>query len=143
MVAASIDAVALAPRDSRRRKINRRRLPAKLRWVEQVVDVENKACGCRDSALHIIGKDVSERLDVVPTTFRVIVTRCPRYSCRGCRAACVEALVLAHIIGGGLPTQALVTQVLESKYADHLPLYRQAQICARQGVQLDRSKLAD
>ena len=55
----------------------------------------------------------------------------------------VQAAAVARLIEGGLPTEATVAQVLVSKYADHLPLYRQAQIYARQGVKLDRSTLAD
>ena len=86
---------------------------------------------------------MAERLDVVPATFRVLVTRRPRYGCRSCESAVVQAPALARIIEGGLPTEALIAQVLVSKYADHLPLYRQAQIYARQGIQLDRSTLAD
>jgi len=49
----------------------------------------------------------------------------------------------AGMIEGGLPTEAAVAQVLVSKYADRLPLYRQAQIYARQGINPDRSTLAD
>lgn len=143
LVAASLDAVAVVPREPRRRKTNRGRLPAHLERVEQVVDIENKVCGCCGGTLHVIGQDVAERLDVVPATFRVLVTRRPRYGCRGCEAAPVQAPAPAHIITGGLPSEALVAQVLVSKYADHLPLYRQAQIYARQGVELDRSTLAD
>jgi transposase len=55
----------------------------------------------------------------------------------------VQALAPARLIEGGLPTEATVAHVLVSKFADHLPLYRQAQIYARQGVALDRSTLAD
>lgn len=127
----------------RPRKVNRGALPAHLERIEQVVDVEDKACPCCGGALHQIGEDVSERLDVVPTTFRVLVTRRPRYGCRSCESAVVQAPAPAHIVEGGIPTEALIAQVLVSKYADHLPLYRQAQIYARQGVQLDRSTLAD
>lgn len=143
VVAASLDAVAVSPREPRRRKTNRGRLPAHLERVEQVIDIENKACGCCGGTLHVIGEDVAERLDVVPATFRVLVTRRPRYGCRGCKAAPVQAPAPAHIVTGGLPGEALVAHVLVSKYADHLPLYRQAQIYARQGVELDRSTLAD
>lgn len=101
------------------------------------------ACPCCGSALHQIGEDVAERLDVVPTTLRVLVTRRPRYGCRSCESAVVQAPAPARIVEGGIPTEALIAQVLVSKYADHLPLYRQAQIYARQGIQLDRSTLAD
>jgi transposase len=55
----------------------------------------------------------------------------------------VQAPAPPRLIEGGIPTEATVAQVLVSKYADHLPLYRQAQIYARQGVTLDRSTLAD
>jgi len=55
----------------------------------------------------------------------------------------VQAPAPARIVEGGIPTEALIAQVLVAKYADHLPLYRQAQIYARQGIQLDRSTLAD
>jgi len=125
------------------RKTNRGSLPAHLKRIEQLIDVENKACPCCSGALHQIGEDVSERLDVVPTTFRVLVTRRPRYGCRACESAVVQAPAPARIVESGIPTEALIAQVLVSKYADHLPLYRQAQIYARQGIQLDRSTLAD
>jgi len=124
-------------------KINRGSLPAHLERIEQVIDVEDRACPCCGGALHQIGEDVSERLDVVPTTFRVLVTRRPRYGCRACESAVVQAPAPARIVEGGIPTEALIAQVLVSKYADHLPLYRQAQIYARQGIRLDRSTLAD
>ena len=55
----------------------------------------------------------------------------------------MQAPAPARLIEGGMPTEATIAQVLVSKYADHLPLYRQAQIYARQGIDLDRSTLAD
>jgi transposase len=136
------DKASRTPTD-RPRKTNRGSLPAHLERIEQVVDVEDKACPCCGGALHQIGEDVAERLDVVPTTFRVLVTRRPRYGCRSCESAVVQAPAPARIVEGGIPTEALIAQVLVAKYADHLPLYRQAQIYARQGIQLDRSTLAD
>src|SRR5688572_26230245 len=84
-----------------------------------------------------------ERLDVIPAPLRVIVTRRPKYGCRACESAVIQAPAPARLIEGGLPTEALVAQVLVAKYADHLPLYRQSQIYARQGIALDRSTLAD
>jgi len=134
---------AATPTSARSRKTNRGSLPAHLERIEQVVDVDDKACPCCGGALHQIGEDISERLDVVPTTFRVLVTRRPRYGCRSCESAVVQAPAPARIVEGGIPTEAVIAQVLVSKYADHLPLYRQAQIYARQGIQLDRSTLAD
>jgi len=140
---AARDAATGQSRSDRPRKTNRGSLPAHLERIEQVVDIEDKVCPCCGGALHQIGEDVSERLDVVPITFRVLVTRRPRYGCRGCESAVVQAPAPARIVEGGIPTEALIAQVLVAKYADHLPLYRQAQIYARQGIQLDRSTLAD
>src|SRR6478672_2124157 len=111
--------------------------------IETVVDVENKACPCCAGALHLIGEDRAERLDIVPAQLRVLVVRRPKYACRACEDVVIQAPAPARLIEGGLPTEATVAQVLVSKYADHLPLYRQAQIYARQGVNLDRSTLAD
>ncbi len=91
----------------------------------------------------MIGEDVSERLDVTPARFKVIVTRRPKCACRSCEGEVAQAPAQERLIEGGVPTEALVAHVVVSKYTDHLPLYRQAQIYARQGVDLDRSTLAD
>ncbi len=126
-----------------KRRMNRGSLPAHLPRIEMVVDIEDHSCpGCRN-ALHRIGEDVSERLDIIPAQLRVLVVRRPKYACRACEEVVVQAPAPARLIEGGLPTEATVAQVLISKYADHLPLYRQAQIYARQGIMLDRSTLAD
>jgi len=141
-VQAGLD-VATRPETERTRKVNRGSLPAHLERIEQVVDLDDKTCTCCGGDLHVIGEDVAERLDVVPVTFRVLVTRRPRYGCRACEAAPVQAPAPARIVEAGLPTEALIAHVLVGKYADHLPLYRQAQIYARQGIHLDRSTLSD
>jgi len=126
-----------------KRRANRGALPAHLPRIETVVDVVSPICPGCSGALHRIGEDVAERLDIVPAQFRVLVVRRPKYACRSCQDVVVQASAPARLIEGGLPTEATVAQVLVSKYADHLPLYRQAQIYARQGVNLDRSTLAD
>ena len=123
--------------------VNRGALPKHLPREEIVIEPDDQTCpGCR-AEMHRIGEDVAERLDVIPAQFRVIVTRRPRYGCRACEGAVVQAPAPARLIEGGLPTEALVAHVLVGKYADHLPLYRQSQIYARQGIELDRSTLAD
>ena len=118
-------------------------LPAHLPRIERVIDLDDKACPCCRGELHRIGEDVAERLDIVPAQFRVIVTRRPKYACRACEGTVVQAPAPGHVVEGGLPTEALVAQVITSKYADHCPLYRQAGIYARQGIDLDRATLAD
>ena len=80
-----------------------------------------------------IGEDRAEMLDYVPAQLRVRVIRRPRYGCRACEAAVVQAPAPERPIDGGMATEALLAHVLVNKYADHLPLYRQAQIFARQG----------
>jgi transposase len=126
-----------------KRRTNRGSLPAHLPRIEQVVDIDDKTCPCCAGALHKIGEDVAERLDVIPAQFRVLVVRRPKYACRACQEVVVQAPAPSRLIEGGMPTEALVAHVVVSKYADHCPLYRQAQIYSRQGIDLDRSTLAD
>ena len=137
------DDAALKRARGQRRRANRGALPKHLPRLETVIEPESLDCPCCGGALHAIGENVSERLDVIPAQFRVLVTRRPRYACRGCTEGVVQAPAPARLITGGLPTEAMVAHVLVGKYADHLPLYRQAQIFARQGLALDRSTLAD
>jgi transposase len=122
---------------------NRGALPEELPRVEQVIDVETKVCPCCGGALHLIGEDKAEMLDYVPAHFRVRLIRRPRYACRSCEEAVVQAPAPERPIDGGMATEALLAHVLVNKYSDHLPLYRQAQIFARQGVTLDRSTLCN
>jgi transposase len=122
---------------------NRGALPAHLPRAEIVIDVEDKRCPCCGGAMHVIGEDVAEMLDVVPALYCVKVIRRPRYGCRGCEGAVVQAPAPERPLTGGIATEALLAQVLVAKYSDHLPLYRQAQIFARNGIDLDRSTLAN
>jgi transposase len=92
--------------------------------------------------MHVIGEETSERLDVIPAQFRVIVTHRPKYACRACEGTLVQQPAPERLIKGGLPTEAMVAHVLVAKYAWHLPLYRQAQMFLAQGLKLDRSTLA-
>ena len=118
------------------------RLPEHLERIERVIEPESLECPCGCGEMVKIGEDRTERLDCVPAQLRVIVTVRPKYACRTCETGVAQAPAADHLIEGGLPTEALIAQVLVSKYADHLPLYRQAQIFARSGIQLDRGTLA-
>src|SRR4051795_37556 len=131
------------PRPPRVRRRNLGALPTHLPRIEVLVDVEDKSCPCCGEALHVIGEDTSEMLDIVPAQLRVKVIRRPRYGCLACQEAVVQAPAPERPITGGMATEALLAHVLVAKYADFLPLYRQAQIFARQGVELDRSTLCD
>lgn len=128
---------------TRPRAVNRGALPVHLPREEIIIEPDSTVCPCCQSAMHVMGEDRSERLDVIPAQFKVIVTRRPKYACRRCGDGVVQAPAPTRLIEGGIPTENLIAHVLVSKYADHLPLYRQAQIYARQGVDLDRSTLAD
>jgi transposase len=122
---------------------NRGSLPAHLPRVEVTVDIADKTCACCRAPLHQIGEDRSEMLDIVPAQLRVRVIRRPRYGCRACEGGVAQAPAPERPIDGGMATEALLAQVLVGKFADHLPLYRQSQIFARQGVELDRSTLCN
>jgi transposase len=132
---------AVQEQGAARRRTNRGQLPAHLPREVVVIEPEAQSCPCCGGGLHVIGEDTSERLDRVPAKLRVIVTRRPKYACRSCTDGVVQAPAPERLVVGGLPTEALVADVLVAKYADHLPLYRQAQILARDGVQIDRSTL--
>ncbi len=132
-----------APRPRRARRRNLGALPAHLPRVEVLVDVAGKSCPCCGGALHVLGESREEMLDIVPAELRVKVIRRPRYGCRACESAVVQAPAPERPITGGMATEALLAQVLVAKFCDHLPLYRQAVIFARQGIELDRSTLAD
>lgn len=117
-------------------------LPADLPRVEQVIEPATLICPCGCGVMHKIGEDRTERLDIVPAQLRVIVTVRPKYACRICTDGVTQAPARIHLIMGGLPTEATLAHVLVSKYADHLPLYRQSQILARAGLDLHRAVLA-
>jgi len=122
------------PAAVRKRQINRGALPAHLPREEIVIDAEDKTCACCGGLKHRIGEDVSERLDVIPARLKVIVTRRPKYACRACAGEVSQAPAPERLIENGIPTEALIAHVLVAKYADHIPLYRQARIYARQGI---------
>ena len=118
-------------------------LPAHLPRVFDVIEPESTLCPCGCGEMTKIGEDRTERLHVVPAKLQVIVTVRPKYACRKCEEGVTQAPAPAHLIEGALPTEGMIAHVLVSKFADHLPLYRQAQIYARSGVELHRSTLAD
>lgn len=109
---------------------------------EQVL--HQPACTCPDcgAAMRKIGEDVSEVLDYVPASFRVIRHVRPKLACMACERI-VQVQAPSRPIDRGMAGPGLLAHILVSKYADHLPLYRQAQIYAREGVDLERSTMAE
>ncbi|MFC7478382.1 IS66 family transposase [Dankookia sp. GCM10030260] len=118
-------------------------LPEHLPRYEVLIDVERRDCPCCGGTLHAIGELRTEQLDIVPAQLRVRVTRRLRYACRACEGAVVVAPAPERPIDGGMATEALIVHVVVSKFCDSLPLHRQAQMLARQGVTLDRSTLSN
>jgi transposase len=139
--ASSIPAV-IALKEQAARKPARRPLPAGLPRETETIAPEHKACPDCGGTLRRLGEDVSETLEYVPARFKVIRTVRPKLSCAGC-SQIVQAPAPNRPIDRGLAGPGLLAHVLVSKYADHLPLYRQAEIYEREGVELDRSTLAD
>jgi len=127
---------------AKKRRVNRGTLPAHLPRVHVTITPEDTNCPCCRSPMHVIGEDAAERLDAIPAQYRVIVTHRPKYACRACEEAVVQAPALERLIKGGLPTEAMVASVLVAKYAWHLPLYRQSQMLATQGLDIKRAILA-
>jgi transposase len=119
----------------------RRALPAHLPRQE-ILHESSCSCPACGAELRRLGEDVSEMLEYVPGRYQVIRHVRPKYSCGTCQKI-VQAAAPSRPIARGLAGPALLAHVLVSKYADHLPLYRQSQIYAREGLELDRSTLAD
>ncbi len=133
---------ALRRHPSASRAARRPSLAAHLPREDVRLDIEHGACPGCGGVLHAIGETVSEMLDHVPARLRVIRVCRPRYGCRAC-GTIHQAPAPERPIAKGLATPGLLAHVLVAKYCDHLPLYRQSQIFARNGVELDRSTLAN
>ena len=132
---------ATQPAAKRRSRPARKPLPDDLpREVVTHLPAHNCCPDC-GGALRQFGEDVSEQLERIPASFKVIRHVRPKFACAGCESV-IEAPAPARPIDRGLPGPGLLAHVLVSKFADHQPLYRQSQIYAREGVDLDRSTLA-
>jgi len=123
-------------------KPSRRPLPEHLPRELYTHMPPSHACPECGGELRKFGEDVSEMLEYVPSSFKVVRHVRPKLSCRGCERV-VQAEAPSRPIDRGIPGPGLLAHVLVAKYADHLPLYRQSEIYAREGVDLDRSTLAD
>jgi transposase len=124
-----------------RRRPKRRPLPDHLVRDETVLTA-GTACASCGGRLKQLGEDVTEELNYVPGRFVVNRIVRPRMACACCERI-VQAPLPSRPIERGRPGAGLLAHVLVSKYADHLPLYRQSQIFARDGIDLERSTLAD
>ena len=120
-----------------------RQLPAHLPRSERRIEPEAGSCACPDCGgiLRALGEDSDEMLDVVPVQWRVIRTVRPKYSCRSCEKI-VQAPTPVKAVARGKARFATLAHVVVNKFDHHLPLYRQAEMMAAQGIDIDRSTLA-
>jgi transposase len=140
---AELEAAAdrVSPEKERKARSRRKPLPDHLPR-EVVAHAPNGDC-CPDcgGALRQFGEDVSEQLEYIPESFKVIRHVRPKFSCTGCERI-VESSAPSRPIDRGLAGPALLAHVIVSKFCDHLPLFRQSEIYARQGVDISRSTMA-
>ena len=120
----------------------RKPLPAHLPREEKIHQPQSCQCPDCGNALRRIGEDISEQLEYIPARFKVIRHVRPKFACARCDVI-VQVDAASRPIARGLAGAGLLAHVLVSKYCDHLPLYRQSEIYAREGVELARSTLAD
>jgi transposase len=123
-------------------KPKRRPIPDHVPRMEVELTTGEQSCAGCGGTLRRLGEDVTEELEYVPGRFIVNRIVRPRFACSGCDRF-VQAPLPSRPIVRGRPGPGLLAQVLVSKFADHLPLYRQSQIFERDGIDLDRSTLAD
>jgi len=124
-----------------RKRAERKPLPPHLPRENRVLVPASQACPDCGGKLKHLGEDVSEQLEYVPASFRVIRHVRPKLTCACCDTI-VQAPAASRPIERGLAGPGLLAHVLVAKFADHLPLYRQSVIYAREGVELERSLLA-
>lgn len=137
-------ATAAAALTKPRRQSLPEHLPREIVTLAPPTSAESMACTCPacGGGLRAIGEDVSEILEWVPASFKVIRQVRPKLACDAC-STILQAPAPSRPIPKGMAGPGLLAQVLVSKYADHLPLYRQSEIYDREGISLERSTLAD
>lgn len=127
---------------ARRKGHGRQPLPKHLprKRIEHDLPEDQKRCGCGREKTRI-GEDTSEQLEFVPASLFVQEHVYPKYACSCCKQGVASSAPVSQPIEKGLPGAGLLAYVIVSKYHDSLPLYRQQDILARQGVELSRSTL--
>jgi transposase len=134
-------AIEPAPSEPVSSRKKRRTLPDHLRREIQTHEPEQHSCPQCGGTLKKLGEDVSEVLEWVPASFKVIRHVRPKLCCTGCDVI-VQAPAPSRRIDRGMAGPGLLAHVLTSKFVDHLPLYRQSEIYVREGVEFDRSTMA-
>jgi transposase len=140
---AEAEAIAerVSPRKEAKTRSERKPLPEHLKREEKMHKPDSDCCPDCGGGLRHFGDDVSEQLEYVPESFKVIRHVRPKFACTDCDRV-IEAPAPSRPIERGLAGPSLLAHVIVSKYADHLPLFRQSEIYARQGVEISRSTMA-
>jgi transposase len=128
----------------KRRHPGRQTLPAGLPRVERIIACTPEQCTCNNCGREtfVIGYEESEQLDVEPARYFVSVVKREKRACRECAQGVAAAPVPERIVEKGLVSDAVVIDTLVSKYADHLPLYRQSVILSREaGIDITRATM--
>ena len=136
------DGTKAAAETQRKRNRNIGSLPKHLPRVDVTIEPETITCPCCTGALHRIGEDVNDVVDRVPAVLRILRTIRPKYACRACEGTVVQAKARPRLIEGGMASTALVAWIASAKFAWGSTLYRQAQILAGHGLNIDRQTLA-
>jgi len=126
-----------------RNKPKRKKLPEDLprETIEYDLDDSEKVCDCCGEQMKRIGEEKSEQLDYIPASLRVIEHVRFKYACKHCEQKVLTADKARQPIEKGLPAAGLLTQVVISKYVDHLPLYRLEGIFSRHNIDIKRSTM--
>lgn len=111
--------------------------------IEHDLPDEQKTCTCCGGALHKVGEEISEQLDIIPAQVRVLEQVRFKYGCRQCESGITTAKAPKQPIPGSLASPGTLAYVVSAKYCDAMPLYRQSQMFARGDIQLSRSTLSD
>jgi transposase len=111
--------------------------------IEIDLAAEEKACPCCGGARHVIGEEVSEKLDIVPARMTVLEYRRKKYACRACEGEMATAPMPAQIIEQGMATPGLIAHIAIAKFCDHQPLARQEKFFARHDIRIPRSTQTD
>jgi len=124
-----------------RKASERTPLPGHLLREERIMEPEQQTCPACGGALKPLGEDIAEQLEIVASAFKVIRTIRKKKACSCCDVI-VQPAAPSRPIERGIAGPGLLAHILVAKYADHIPLYRQAVIFERAGIELDRSTMA-
>lgn len=127
--------------DASKKRPKRKPLPNHLERIDEILNPDPKCPNCNSEDFRKISDDISETLEYIPSSFKVIRHIRPRCVCINCETI-VQSYPSSKTIDKGKAGPGLLAHILVQKYCNHLPLYRQSQIYEREGIDLSRSTMA-